>query len=124
LDQLHHFRSADGFDPDGSHAAFTPLPERVVKRERLVPRQRADHRGAAGQPARPRAGLAAPVPQLGAAAAVPPFEPGALPRIAVPVRVELPARPIELAPLPLAPLLQRVPVSGVPLSLFEAWLGA
>src|SRR5205814_8544090 len=90
----------------------------------LVPRQRADHRGAAGQPARPRAGLAAPVPQLGAAAAVPPFEPGALPRIAVPVRVELPAGPIELAPLALAPFLQRVAVSGVPLLVFEACLGA
>src|SRR5947207_14517418 len=90
----------------------------------LVPRQRADHRGAAGQPARPRAGLAAPVPQLGAAAAVPPFEPGALPRIAVPVGVELPAGPIELAPLALTPFLQRVAVSGVPLLVFEAWLGA
>src|SRR5207237_8736450 len=33
LDQLHHFRSADRFDPDGSHGAFTPLPGRVVKRE-------------------------------------------------------------------------------------------
>src|SRR5207248_4073265 len=102
LDQFHHFRSADGFDPDGSHAAFTPLPERVVKRQQL----------------------AAPVLQLGAAAPVPPFEPGALPGIAIPVRVELPARPIELAPLALALIPPPVPVSGIALLVFEAWLGA
>src|SRR5206468_3381609 len=87
--------TAGGLDADGFHAAFTPRRQRSVKGRKAAPSFSRERGRQAERPAR----LPPAVAQLFAAVRVPALETGPRPRAAVPARIELPARALELAPL-------------------------